>query len=415
MDSKIATLLEKLDLSSDTKRVFETAKLEKIIASKDKTNYCFYIKIDTNLDINIFDEFINKLKVSFNSVKNVGCVFKVDTVNYDLVNDYFKYIIKILSKESSMLDMFLDNKVELNDKELIIYVDNANEEKKLSEYKLKIEEYFNRCGFDISVNYTIDIEGSKKIQEEIEASIVSIDDIDYTEPKPVVEENVSMWKKNYTPKKKITVDDPNVVLGRVIDTSVTRVDALNNDGGIICIEAEIFGVDIRETKTDLRIVTLKLTDRTDSIFGKLFVNDEEEVNRLSKTLKVGKWFKFRGSIKEDKYSNEDVLSIVDINISNHEDVKIIDDAEVKRVELHAHTMMSQMDGVTKLDLGAHTCELVSRTIDMGYRGVAITDHNGCQAFPIAYGIISSHNKDVRKKIKSRIEEIEEILKEDSNN
>ena len=194
----MTTLIEKLDLSNNTKKVFETAKLEKIVGSKDKTNYCFYINIDTNLDINIFDEFIDKLKVSFNSVKSVNCVFKVDKVNYDLVNDYFKYIIGILSKESSMLDMFLDNKIELNNKELIIYVDNSNEEKKLSEYKLKIEEYFNRCGFDISVNYTIDVEGSKKIQEEIEASIVSIDDIEYTEPTPV-EENVPNWKKNYTP------------------------------------------------------------------------------------------------------------------------------------------------------------------------------------------------------------------------
>ena len=55
MDSKIATLLEKLDLSDAAKKVFETAKLNKIVGSKDKTNYCFYIKIDTNLDINVFD------------------------------------------------------------------------------------------------------------------------------------------------------------------------------------------------------------------------------------------------------------------------------------------------------------------------------------------------------------------------
>ena len=47
---------------------------------------------------------------------------------------------------------------------------------------------------------------------------------------------------------------------------------------------------------------------------------------------------------------------------------------------------------TKLDLGKHTCELVEKCIKMGYKGVAITDHNGCQAFPIAYGIISSYNK-----------------------
>lgn len=71
---------------------------------------------------------------------------------------------------------------------------------------------------------------------------------------------------------------------------------------------------------------------------------------------------------------------------------MVDDSLEKRVELHAHTMMSQMDGVSKFDLGKHTCELVSNAIRMGYRGVAITDHNGCQAFPIAYDIINSYNK-----------------------
>ena len=69
-------------------------------------------------------------------------------------------------------------------------------------------------------------------------------------------------------------------------------------------------------------------------------------------------------------------------------------------------MMSQMDGITRLDLGKHTCELVERAIKMGYKGGAITDHNGCQAFPVSFGIIKGHNKSVRKKIKEKIESLE---------
>ena len=62
-------------------------------------------------------------------------------------------------------------------------------------------------------------------------------------------------------------------------------------------------------------------------------------------------------------------------------------------------MMSQMDGLTKVDLGAHTCELVTKCINMGYRGVAITDHDGCQAFPIAYQLIKKHNSKIEDKDK----------------
>ena len=395
MDSKMNTLIQKLNIDNECKNLLKNANLTKIVANKDKTNYCFYINIDTNLDANKYNEFSIALRDAFNTIQNVSVVFSVNKINNDYLIDHVKNILNIYSKESSMLEMFINSNIDINDNNIVLYVDNVAELKKLNEYKIKIEEYLNRVGYsNITFNIEVDEEESLKIQEEIENSKVDGSNIDISNlGKTEVNEEVPNWKKNYTPKRIETVDDPNVILGRVIDTEIIRVDTIAGKSSLITVECEIFGVEVRETKTDLRIFTLKLTDRTDSIYGKIFVNSEEETKRLSKLLKEGKWFKFRGSIKEDKYSNEDVLSIIDINISNHEDIKIIDDAPVKRVELHAHTMMSQMDGVTKLDLGKHTCELVSRAIEMGYKGVAITDHSGCQAFPIAYGIISSYNKD----------------------
>ena len=397
MDSKMNTLIQRLNLSSDCIKKFESSKLNKIVANKEKTNYCFYIEIENSLTIEEFNEFNKKLKDSFSDIDNASAVFVVKNKNKNLIIDYFKSAINYYSNKSSMLKLFLNNKLELIDNNLKIYVDNVAELKKLEQFKLKIEEFLNKSGFsDTMLEIVVDEEESLKIQEEIENSKIDTGNIDisrldnvYTE-----EKNIPSWKKNYTPKRIETVDDPNVVLGRVIDTDVSRIDTIVGKIPMITVEAEIFGLEIRETKTDLRIFTLKITDRTDSIYAKIFVNGEEETKRLSKALKCGNWYKFRGSIKEDKYTNEDVISIMDINQSDHQEKKIIDDAPIKRVELHAHTMMSQMDGVTKLDLGKHTCELVSRAIDMGYRGVAITDHSGCQAFPIAYGIINSHNKKI---------------------
>ena len=134
----------------------------------------------------------------------------------------------------------------------------------------------------------------------------------------------------------------------------------------------------------------------------IFTKKQEEFDYLLSNIKKDKLYKFRGNIKYNQRSNDYEFGINDIETYEKKVEKLTDDAEVKRVELHAHTMMSQMDGLTKLDLGAHTCELVSRAIEMGYRGVAITDHNGCQAFPIAYGIIQGYNKkqeDPSKKFK----------------
>ena len=68
MDSKMTTLIEKLDLSEECKSVFESAKLDRIVGSKDKTNYCFYISIDTNLNINSLQDYIKLLKNQYDKV-----------------------------------------------------------------------------------------------------------------------------------------------------------------------------------------------------------------------------------------------------------------------------------------------------------------------------------------------------------
>jgi len=395
MDSKINTLLEKLNLTEECKVCFNGAKLVKIVGNKEKTNYTFYIEIESTLSIEDYKEFVLNLKESFASIENVNVVFGVSNINNNLLIDYVKESLNELSNKSAMLKLFVDSKIEYDD-ELKIYVDNVAELKKLEEYKLNIEEYLNRVGYkNIRLNIFVDEEESLKIREEIENFKVDGSNVDLSVLKDApVEVEKPAWKKNYTPKRIETVEDPNVVLGRVIDTEIVRMDTIVGKTPLVTIEAEVFGLEVRETKTDLRIFTLKVTDRTDSLYAKIFVNGDEESKRLSKLLKCGNWYKIRGSIKEDKYSNEDVLSILDINYSDHKEEEIIDDAPIRRVELHAHTMMSQMDGITKLDLGKHTCELVDRAIKMGYRGVAITDHNGCQAFPIAFGMINSYNKKI---------------------
>lgn len=390
MDIKLKKLIDKLNLSDICINELNTGKLIKIVGNKDKTKYNFYIEIENNITVESFIEFKQKLNEFYSDIESVNVVFSVHNLTDAFVVNYFKMIIDYFSKDSVMLKSFKDNKIEYENNILKIYVNNIAEQKKIKEYKLKIEEYYYRLGYE---NMNLDIINVNKQEEDFEINTIDVDLTNASiEPKKV--EFTPNWKKNYTPKKIETVDDPNVILGNVIDTYISRMDTIVGKIPLIAIEAEIFGMEVRETKTDFRIITLKLTDRTDSIYAKIFVTGDEETKRISKLLKVGNWYKFRGSIKDDKYSNEDVLNINDINISEHVEEKLVDDAPVKRVELHAHTMMSQMDGVTKLDLGKHTCELVSRAIDMGYRGVAITDHSGCQAFPIAYGIISSYNKKI---------------------
>ena len=414
MDSKLQLLLEKIDLNKEYYIKFTSARLIKIVGNKEKDSYIFYIECLATLDIDTYKTFISCLNETYKEFKKISVNIKTDNISQEYLEDYFKYFLDIYSKKCPMLGMFLESRIIYDKNKITIFVGNIVESNKLNEYKDRFVSDLNSVGYEINIEIIIDNNESIILDEQIKESIehnsfVTNDRMNKIDE--VVEVKENPYKKKFTPKPIETVDDPASVLGRIIDTQVVRMDTIVGVSNNITVEAEVFGIDIRETKTDFRIITLKITDYTDSYYGKIFVNGDEETKRIKSLLKVGSWYKFRGNIKEDKYSGENTLNISDINISEKKREERIDDAPIKRVELHAHTMMSQMDGITNLDLGKHTCELVEKTIKMGYRGVAITDHNGCQAFPISFGIVKGYNKSVRKKIKESIENIKKEIGE----
>ena len=410
MDNKLQILLNKININNEYYKYFDNSKLLKIVGNKERDSYTFFIECDNTLDIEVYDIFLLCLNQTFKNYKKISVNIKCNKINYNLVIDYFKYFLKYYSKYSSMLNMFINNNIEFNNNNITIIVGNTVEENKIIEYKDKLINSLNSVGYNIGINILLDAKESIELEEQInkkieQNSFVTPDRLNKNEKK----ENT--FKKQFIPKTIETVDDERAIFGSVIDTSIIRMDTIVGLAKNITVEGEVFGIDVKETKTDFRIISLKITDHTDSLFARIFTNGDDEVKRITGLIKCGKWYKFRGSIKEDKFSKTEVLSLTDVNISNRKNELRIDDAEVKRVELHAHTMMSQMDGITNLDLGKHTCELVEKTIKMGYRGVAITDHNGCQAFPISFGIIKNYNKGIRKKIKETIENINNQIAE----
>ena len=183
-------------------------------------------------------------------------------------------------------------------------------------------------------------------------------------------------------------------MGKEITDEKTPINLIQYEMDNVTVEAKIFGIDLFESsKSNFKIITLKITDSTDSIYCKIFTKDEEEFNQYKKALKEGKYYIIRGYTKNDKYSNELVLNARDINISEKKDEERKDTAERKRVELHAHTKMSQMDGVADEE------KLVKTAMNFGHKAIAITDHNGCQAFPHVFNLVTKYNKGKEEKDK----------------
>ena len=413
MENKINILFQQINLDYDTRNRFQNMILDKVKINEKNGSWTFVIHNPEILDINDYKHLVELSEHSFSNVKKVYVQIVSDTKDLKKLKDYYLYALD-KCKDILLFSSIFNDSLLIDD--LKIEITNQEEEKQLLQILPKLNYILSLGGFDTPLEYVLNTKNNN-IKDAILSDLDNIKkDVVVPNVEPVVEKpvynNNHTVNNNYRREKKD--DNPNAIVGRTIKDTPTQIKNIVGEMDPITVEGYVFGVDYFESsKTDFKIITLKITDYSDSIYCKVFCRGEEDFNTKKKALKDGKWFIIRGYTKNDQFSKELVLNARDINIVSKETSKIEDNAPVKRVELHAHTMMSQMDGVTKLDLGKHTCELVERTIQMGYRGVAITDHSGCQAFPISFGIIKSHNKGIRKKIKESIEELETKITEET--
>lgn len=363
---KLQILLEQLGW--DDNSFFENGSLTRIISKKGEDYYCFHIKLDKMLPTNIYEKFINRLEKSFIDVKNVCVFFEPKEINYDYVSEYYQYVIEKYSDRVVLLSMLKNNEVEIKNNELVIKVINKVEKSKISSIKEEIKEEFEHFGYGkIGLKVLVDEEESKKIQKEINNSL-------------------SLAIRDDVLKRKLNPES-SIVLGNEIKSRVISMDSIISEESDVTVEGHIFGLDFFESsKTNFKIITLKITDYTNSIYCKIFTREDSEYNRLKKAFKVGNWYKIRGYTKMDEYAKELVLNARDINVIEKEKEEIVDDAEVKRVELHTHTFMSQMDGLVDPKT------LVNEAYKLGHKAIAITDHNGVQSYPEVFNAVNSLNK-----------------------
>lgn len=393
MDTKLESILKKINYKDNYFVEFIDAKVDRVNANGSKLDIVIHNK--TNLTTDAYNELEKSFKDFFN-IEEIYLYIIVDEIDNDKLLNEYKNIIGLLKKEKSLLEIFEDS-LAFEEEKYLIKAAHEFEKATIEKYIPRITEYLEKRGFDIDIDVVLSLEERENIKNtinnDLEVKAPVVKEIKHEE-KISLKNNFTNFGKQKYEKKEVNED---TIKGRVIKDDAISIKTIVGEEESVTIEGEVFGTEEFEPSSKaFKILTIKLTDYSDSIYCKIFSRDEEEFASLKKNCKVGAWLKIRGSTKLDKYAgNEIVLNIRDINkIEAKKTKKIVDDAPIKRVELHAHTMMSQMDGVTKLDLGKHTCELVSNAIEAGYRGVAITDHNGCQAFPISYQLIRAHNKKI---------------------
>ena len=407
MDEKLHKILKKINLDEKYFNLFYNAKIIKNTVDELHNTITVELYNENDISIELYDELVDKLSKFFD-----GATVKLKIVNDTEISDNFEHNFKELIKSHRCPNIeALELNIEFYNNSLLARVVNDREKDDLENELKKLLNFLSIYGTTFTYEISIDETKKEEIDENIENESTEI------MSKPFVHHEEKTQVSSFPRRRKKDVDE-RTIFGNRIDKeeAITKIHSIVGENEGIVIEAKVFGnKEFVPASKAFKILTLKVTDYTDSMLAKIFVRDDEVYDDLLKKTKEGTWLKLKGNTKNDEYEKgELVLNVFDIYESDKKDEKLVDDAQIKRVELHAHTMMSQMDAVTKLDLDKHTCELITNAIDMGYPAVAVTDHSGCQAFPIMFSLITESNKGKIKKLKGRKEELEEKLKSEEN-
>lgn len=237
----------------------------------------------------------------------------------------------------------------------------ANEIRKL--FSREISVVFD--GADVSVEDEQVQQMMKKAEENTPAPVFCREQAQSSKPKEhKTVEGVPLYLETAKP-----------IYGSKITKPPVTIKSVSPEDGSCVIWGDIFSFESRETRDGRScIITFNVSDGTYAYGCKVFER-KEHCEKLLEKLKDGVTVLLRGDITYDKYSGENVISPRAISLVDK--IPPTDSAEEKRVELHLHTKMSMMDGMTD------AADLVKRAIAWGHKAIAITDHGVVQAFPEA--------------------------------
>ena len=172
-------------------------------------------------------------------------------------------------------------------------------------------------------------------------------------------------------------DNPDVLYGRDFDEESVEIEKIEGEVGEVVIRGKILATDVRELRSGNSLFIFSISDFTDTISVKVFAR-EESLEDLKTATKAGQFVRLKGVANIDRFDGELTIGSV-VGIKKCEDftTKRVDNAPVKRVELHCHTKMSDMDGVSEVK------DLIKRAKQWGMDAMAVTDHGCVQSFPDA--------------------------------
>ena len=393
---KFLNILPDLKLSHEMAELFETVECEKVAASRDHSRIKIYIHSDRLIAHKAIRETERAIRSQmFKDQVDVCLVEKYHLSRQytpaRLLEAYTGSLIDELEEEGEV-SANLFRKAEKTFLEPFVLElkveENCIAQVKMEKLKQKLEHIFAER-FDMPLGIVLGWLPKKKskyavyadsaMKEEI-AQIVQTyeqarEDQKEVEKQEVQQKEKPAFKKNYV--KQRLPEDKDIFYGRNFEGEETEIHEIIDEMGEVIVRGQIIQLETREIRNEKTIVMFAVTDFTDTIKAKVFTKNERLPELLDK-LKEGAFIKMKAVAMMDQFEHDIALgSVSGIKTIPDFTEKRMDHSPVKRVELHCHTTMSDMDGVTDVK------KLLKTAMGWGHQAMAITDHGVVQAFPDA--------------------------------
>ena len=375
-------LLQQIQLTEDTiVKFFVNAQIEKVIVEKQAKKWHFEFLFEKIIPSNVHRLFIAQLNKTFSHIVS-SISFSVQVLDPQfqeaMVIDYWPMVLSEMDGMMSppILKLLNEQVPTVNGNKLVIQVRNEPEGISFkNKYTSVISEIYQSFGFPLIV---LDTQLSTEPNKEYEQFVIAKEKEDQEKALLAM---VEIQKKDAEKDKggDSVLQGP-LMIGLTIkdDADFRKLEEIQDEERRVAVAGYIFDAETKELRSGRTLLTFKITDYTSSIMVKMFSRDKEDAT-LYQHVKKGMWVKVRGSVQNDTFVRDLVMIGNDINEIKPNERKDTAPVEEKRVELHLHTPMSQMDAVTSVST------LIGQAKKWGHKAVAVTDHANIQAFPEAFG------------------------------
>ncbi|WP_308554702.1 PolC-type DNA polymerase III [uncultured Lactobacillus sp.] len=354
--------------------LLQKGKIENVDVYAKEHRWDIHVFFDTPLQYDTYVALRKAIEETFSSFVNVRFFVNTGDGSDQYLPKYWHYAVQNSNVLQPMAREFLaGQKPEKVDGRWVIPVDNniidgIIEQKALDDLALEMRKYgFFNLKFITQVDQASLQNNMQSLEERHEEHEKDMQkQFEQTPEKPKPQPRQYPTKRTSYGNRKLDENAP-----------ITQIKDVEDGTRNVVIEGNIFNIESRELKSGAVIFTGEITDYSDSIAFKKFVSDKEQIEQMS-AIKPGTWAKMQGTAADDQYQHDVVF-----NISSFETVEHIGrteryEGEQKRVELHLHTNMSQLDATNT------PTDFIKTAKKFGQKAIAITDHGDVQSFPEAY-------------------------------